>query len=85
MEQGRVAKAERGGYNGGAPAFGLRAEAGELAADPAEQVVQDRILAEHEAGRSSCAGLNADGLAAKRGGRSHPTAVARVLEAAAPR
>ena len=83
MERGRGAKAERGGYTCGAPRFGLRAEAGELATDPAEQAVQIRIITEHQAGqsiRAICRGLNDDGLTAKRGGAWHPTAVARVIE-----
>ena len=85
MERGRVAKAERGGYTCGAPRFGLCAEAGELATDPAEQAVQIRIITEHQAGhsiRAICRGLNDDGLPAKRGGRWHPRAVARVIDQA---
>ena len=87
MERGRVAKAERGGYTCGAPRFGLRAEAGELATDPAEQSVQIRIITEHQAGssiRAICRGLNEDGLTAKRGGPWHPNGVARVIDQATP-
>ena len=52
MEAGRRAKAELGGYVGGGPAFGVRADAGELVTDDAERAVLEPVLAEHEAGQS---------------------------------
>jgi hypothetical protein len=57
-----------------------------LVAAPAEQAVARRIRRLHRGGlsiRAIAAALNAEGVPAKRGGKWHPTTVARVLERAA--
>jgi DNA invertase Pin-like site-specific DNA recombinase len=82
LRAGRRLKAERGGYAGGAPGFGVRAEGRELVQDEREQRVIARISELHEAGRSSRAiaqVLNAEGLASKRGGSWSSATVARLV------
>jgi DNA invertase Pin-like site-specific DNA recombinase len=81
---GKRAKAAHGGYTCGAPRYGVQVDcqAHELFPDPAEQATLDRIRQLHREGvpiRGIAARLNADGVPAKRGGRWHPTTVARVL------
>lgn len=85
LKAGRALKAEGGGFAYGAPAFGQRAEDGELTDDQAEQTVIARIRAKHQQGqsiRAICVDLNAAGITSKRGGAWHPTTVARVLDKA---
>ena len=63
----------------------LTAEDKELVPDPTEQATARRIRQLHQGGRSIreiTATLNAEGVPAKRGGRWHPTTVARVLRGA---
>ena len=82
MRDGRRAKAEQGGYAGGAPSLGYRAEGRALVADEEEQAVVARIAALRAQGlslRAICAALEADGLRSKRGGAWQPTTVNRIL------
>jgi DNA invertase Pin-like site-specific DNA recombinase len=82
MQSGRAEKARRGGYAYGSPAFGWRAEDGQLVEDPAEQAVRTRILELRTDGQSvrAIAGtLTDEGLRPKRGGKWHPETIRRIL------
>ncbi|MFE1111320.1 recombinase family protein [Streptomyces rochei] len=84
LTEGRQAKGERGGYAYGAPRFGQRADDGELTADERENAIAERMERwRDEEGlsiRAICARANArDDMPAKRGGKWHPTTVARLL------
>lgn len=88
LKAGRAAKRDRGGYAGGAPAFGLVAVDGGLVVNDAEAAVLDRINEMHAAGmslRAIAAALNDDGVPAKRGGRWQANTVARMVDADARR
>ncbi len=70
LRDGKRVKAERGGYVGGGPPFGYRAEGRELVPDEKEQALIARMRAMHEAGdstRAIAAQLNAEGITTKRG------------------
>ena len=85
MRKGRAAKAAKGGYAYGSPAFGKRTEDGELVTDERETAVTARMAELRAAGqsyRSIAATLNAEGLKPKRGGQWHSQTVSRVLERA---
>lgn len=82
MKDGRALKAERGGFAYGAPAYGQRAQNGELVADEAEQLAIGRIRELSGAGKSLrqvCDALAAEDIRPKRGERWYPATVARVL------
>ena len=81
LRQGRHHKRLRGGYIGGAPRYGLKAEDRELAGHEAEGEVAERIAAARAEGLSYRAisdALNRDRVPAKRGGQWHPQTVQRV-------
>jgi DNA invertase Pin-like site-specific DNA recombinase len=82
LRSGRRRKAEKGGFAYGSPAYGFRAERGELVEDADEQATVARIVALREEGaslRTIAATLNAEGHKPKRGNRWHPQTVASVL------
>ena len=82
LRRGRAAKAARGGFAYGSPAYGYRADGRALVPDDREQaaIARARELAAAGASlRQIGACLQAEGHPAKRGGRWHPTTVARVL------
>jgi DNA invertase Pin-like site-specific DNA recombinase len=82
LRAGKRRKAEAGGYVGGQPAYGTRAEDKALVLDPAEQAAIARIAELHRGGaslRAIAAALAAEGHRPKRGDRWHPQTVARVL------
>jgi Recombinase len=82
LRDGRQAKAARGGYAGGAPAYGLRAQARELTADAAEAAIVAHMRAWQNSGlslRRIAERLNVEGTPTKRDGRWHPTTVACAL------
>lgn len=86
MRNGRLTKAERGGYVGGAPAYGVKAEGKALVADETERQAITRIRELDAAGnslRQICDALTAEGIAPKRGARWYPATVSRVLARAA--
>jgi DNA invertase Pin-like site-specific DNA recombinase len=86
LRDGRKTKADRGGYAGGAPPYGYRAEGRALVPDPAEITVLARMRQWAGNGlsrRAIAARLNAEGVPTKRGGRWHPTTVSRALSEAA--
>lgn len=82
LRGGRRTKAEAGGYAYGAPAYGQRAENKALTVDSTEADVLQQMRAWQAEGvsiRSICKRLNDADIPSKRGGRWHPTAVARLL------
>jgi DNA invertase Pin-like site-specific DNA recombinase len=86
LRRGRRLKAERGGFAGGGIRYGLTTQDKQLVPDRAERDVARRIRRMHQDGRSIRAiadQLNAEQIPAKRGGKWHPTTVARVLGARA--
>ncbi len=84
LRRGREHKASEGGYAHGAPPYGFRAESGQLVPDPEEQGVVLKMIEMRDTGsslRDIAADLNDAGVPSKRGGRWHPQAVSRVLQA----
>lgn len=83
LTEGRAAKAGRGGYAYGAPRFGQRTVDNELTDDERENAIAETMEhwrdEEHLSIRAICARANAEGLPSKRGGKWHPTTVARLL------
>ena len=82
LRRGRAAKAARGGFAYGSPAFGHRAAGRALVPDEREQAAIARARELQVAGaslRQIGATLEAEGHRPKRGAHWHPTAVARVL------
>lgn len=85
LRAGRRMKAESGGYAGGAPRFGQRAEGRALVPDDTEQETLKRIVTLAEAGMSSrriADALNCEGRPSKRGSVWSSATVCRVLRAA---
>jgi DNA invertase Pin-like site-specific DNA recombinase len=87
LTEGRAAKGAKGGYAYGSPRFGQRAVDNELTVDERENAIveqMERWRDEEGLGvRAIAARANAEGLPSKRGGKWHPTTVARVLSPAA--
>jgi DNA invertase Pin-like site-specific DNA recombinase len=84
LRQGKARKLAQGGYVGGAPRFGFRAEGAALVPDEREQLARTRIVqlrAEGLSLRAIVEVLEAEGIATKRGGRWHPTSVRSTLSA----
>jgi DNA invertase Pin-like site-specific DNA recombinase len=82
MSKGKKAKAATGGYVGGAPPLGRRSERGKLVTDRTESKTVKLILKRHRDGlslRQIITELEAAGLSPKRGGKWHPSTVARVI------
>jgi DNA invertase Pin-like site-specific DNA recombinase len=82
LRKGRAAKAAKGGYAYGSPAYGQRARDRALVDDDREHAVIARMKELRRGGaslRSVADSLNAEGLPPKRGTRWHPQTVARVL------
>ncbi|NYV73167.1 recombinase family protein [Streptomyces sp. UH6] len=82
LRNGRKTKTSSGGYAYGAPAYGQRAEGKALTVDSDEAAVLEQMRAWQSEGvsiRGICQRLNEKGIPSKRGGRWHPTTVARLL------
>lgn len=84
LEQGKQAKAARGGYAGyGSPAFGQKAVNGELVADSQEQEIVELIRRHHKSGKSLqqiADWLNQNGYQTKRGSQWRRISIKRVLD-----
>lgn len=84
LEQGRQAKAERGGYAGyGSPAFGQQAVDGEFVGAPLEQQAIELIRRHHKSGKSLqqiADWLNRQQYTTKRGHQWRRISVKRVLD-----
>ncbi len=89
MRNGRVTKADQGGYAGyGSPAFGTHSVDKELADDDREQAVIKRMRELRDTGlsyASIASQLNTEGMTSKRGGMWHAQTVSRVLARASTR
>jgi DNA invertase Pin-like site-specific DNA recombinase len=82
LRNGRKTKAAAGGYAYGAPAYGQRSEDKALTVDSDEAAVLEQMHAWQTEGvsiRGICDRLNEADVPSKRGGRWHPTTVARLL------
>jgi DNA invertase Pin-like site-specific DNA recombinase len=85
LRNGRAAKKAAGGYAGGAPAYGVKAEGGALVEDDAEAAGLRRaqqLKAEGASLRAIAATLNEEGVPTKRGGRWSASTVSRLLDPA---
>lgn len=84
LDQGRKAKAAKGGYAGyGSPAFGQQSMNGELIANPEEQQVIELVRRHHKSGKSLqqvADWLNQHGYTTKRGQQWKRISVKRVLD-----
>ena len=84
LEQGRQAKAQRGGYVGyGSPAFGQQSVGGELIENDLECQIIDLIRRHHKSGKSLqkiADWLNQEGYTTKRGQPWRRISVKRVLD-----
>jgi DNA invertase Pin-like site-specific DNA recombinase len=82
LRNGRKAKAAAGEYAYGAPAYGQRAADKTLTVDSDEAAVLQQMRSWQKEGvsiRGICERLNSAGIPSKRGGKWHPTTVARLL------
>lgn len=82
LRNGRKTKAAAGGYAYGAPAYGQRSEDKTLTVDSDEAAVLEQMRTWQTEGvsiRGICERLNTAGIPSKRGGKWHPTTVARLL------
>lgn len=87
LRSGKQRKAAAGGFIGGSVPLGFRSESGVLVADPAEQVVRDRIFALRAEGlslRRIAEQLVAEGRQPKRSMRWHPETIRKVLATPPP-
>jgi DNA invertase Pin-like site-specific DNA recombinase len=78
----RQRKRARGGYIGGAPAFGYRAEARQLVVEASEQAALARIDELRRTGaslRAIARILSAEGYRPKRSDRWHPESLRRII------
>ena len=84
LEEGRKAKAARGGYAGyGSPAFGQMSVEGELVDNPQEQNIIELVRRHHKSGKSLqqiADWLNQNGYRTKRGSEWKRISVKRVLD-----
>lgn len=87
LTEGRAAKGSKGGYAYGAPRFGQRVVDNELTDDERENAIAEQFEQwrdeEQLSIRAICNRANEQGLLSKRGGKWHPTTVARLLSPAA--
>lgn len=85
LRRGRAAKAAKGGFAYGSPAFGMRTVNKELVMDTEEQAALKRMAALRDDGhslRQIVTVLHAEGIPSKRGGVWHSQTVARALKRA---
>ncbi|MFB7619272.1 recombinase family protein [Kitasatospora sp. NPDC056181] len=84
LREGRQTKGALGGYAYGAPRYGQQAVDGDLVDLDDEREVEDLVKEWHEQEglgvRAICRRLNDAEIPAKRGGKWHPTTVARMLD-----
>ena len=88
LTAGMKAKAARGGFVGGQPPYGWHSVNGELAKEPAEQLVLRRMLAAHRRGQNFieiAAALNEAGLETRTGATWYPTVVRRIIRRHIPK
>ncbi len=83
LRDGRHHKRDAGGYAGGRPPYGWRAEGGALVEDDAEQATIRRareLRADGLSLRQTAERLAAEGLTNRQGGTWHSAALGRVLD-----
>jgi len=81
MMAGKAAKVARGGYGGGRPAYGLKADAGELVDNPAEVGIVDMVTRLRKKGcsyRQIGTALEEAGHRSRRGGSWNPNQLRRI-------
>jgi DNA invertase Pin-like site-specific DNA recombinase len=81
MAAGKAVKAAQGGYVGGRPGYGQRAEGRELVEDPDEAALVARVhelRAEGRSYRDICAVLDAEGFRPRRAARWQPAVVRNI-------
>lgn len=87
LRSGRRLKSHQGGYAYGSPPLGYRAESGQLVREEGEAVAVARareLRAQGKSLREIAGVLETEGHHPKRGGRWHPTTLARTIARAAP-
>jgi DNA invertase Pin-like site-specific DNA recombinase len=83
MMAGRAAKVAGGGYGGGRPAYGLKAEAKELVNNPVETAIVEMIRCLRQSGasyRQISASLAEAKLTTRSGGKWNPNQVRRIAQ-----
>ncbi len=87
MQAGKMVKAARGGYVGGQPGYGKRAEDAELVDEPEEAAVVAMVTALRRDGasyRAICEALSQAGMRPRRAGTWHPMVVRNIARRSAP-
>ena len=83
MMAGKAAKVAKGGYGGGRPAYGCKAEGGELVVNEAEAAVIDTVTTMRRSGASFrviAAALSDAGIVTRSGGSWNPNQVRRIAQ-----
>jgi DNA invertase Pin-like site-specific DNA recombinase len=83
MMAGKAAKVAKGGYGGGRPAYGQRADGGELVANTEEAAIVETVTTMRKAGesyRSIATALKDGGLTTRSGGEWNPNQVRRIAQ-----
>ncbi len=87
MLAGKAKKIAKGGYGGGRPAYGKRAQAGELVDDADEARLVERVRQLRAKGcsyRQVCDALEAEGFSPRRGALWQPAVVRRIAKRVGP-
>lgn len=83
MMAGKAAKVAKGGYGGGRPAYGLKAEGRALVADPKERRIVETVTLHRQRGdsyRQIAAALTEAGLSSRSGSDWHPDQIRRIAQ-----
>ena len=83
MMAGKAAKVAKGGYGGGRPAYGFKAEGGSLVADQDEAAIVDIVTKRRKSGasyRDVARALTEAGLTTRAGGPWNPNQVRRIAQ-----
>jgi DNA invertase Pin-like site-specific DNA recombinase len=83
MMAGKAAKVAKGGYGGGRPAYGLRADGGELVKNEKERTVLEVVTMLRQKGdsyRQIATQLSQRGLTTRKGGEWNPNQVRRIAQ-----
>ncbi len=80
---GKAVKLAKGGYGGGRPAYGYKAQGGELVVNEAESAVVDTVTAMRRTGasyREIASAMSDAGLNTRSGGAWNPNQVRRIAQ-----
>jgi DNA invertase Pin-like site-specific DNA recombinase len=83
MMAGKAAKVRRGGYGGGQPSYGTRAQGGELVEDESERQLVERVRQLRDAGKSyreCCEVLTTEGYQPRRARHWSPMTVRSIAQ-----